>query len=350
MKKIAGVVFLVLALALPLPTKAQVNFNINISVPPPIVVSQPPRLVVIPETYVYVAPELDVDIFFYDGWWWRSWDGRWYRSRSYSSGWIYYQYEPVFYRDVPREWRRWHRDRRWREYTWEYRPIPFSEVEKNWRDWEHRRYWERENTWGVRGLRPSSQIRIDVNLSAPPAIMFPREPQLIVIPETYVYVVPNLEIDVFFYDGWWWRTWEGRWYRSRNYTSGWVYYRYVPVFYRDIPRDWRQYYREHRWRENYWDHRPLPYHQVEQNWRDWEGKRYWEKQKKWDLRTNAPKPQKQDHIIRQVPPSQIHYAPGGQGYQDNSRGKQPQYYQGGKTKQSTHPKGNPHKDKEGKGK
>ncbi|MGA2527359.1 MAG: hypothetical protein ABSF79_12220, partial [Smithellaceae bacterium] len=63
---------------------------VSIALPPPIVFAAPPELVVIPETNVYAVPDVDVDIFFYSGWWWRPWEGRWYRSRNYNSGWGYY--------------------------------------------------------------------------------------------------------------------------------------------------------------------------------------------------------------------------------------------------------------------
>ena len=302
MKTTKGLLFLCLILALPLPAAAQVSVNINISMPPAVVASGPPQLVVLPETYVYVAPEYDVDIYFHDGWWWRSWDGRWYRSRSYNSGWIYYQSEPVFYRQVPREWRRWYRERRWRDLQWDHRPIAYHEVERNWRDWEERRYWERETTWYVRGLRPSPPIQVNVAVIEPPPIHFDRPPELVVIPETYVYAVPGLSIDMFFFDGWWWRNWDRRWYRSRSYSRGWVYYDSVPVFYRDIPRDWRTFYRDRRWRDNSWEHRPIPYREVERNWRDWEKRRYWEKQRHWDMRRDRREIQPRGHIIVQPPP------------------------------------------------
>lgn len=45
--------------------------------------------------------------------------------------------------------------------------------------------------------------RMDVGVSVPlpPPIMFPGPPTLVVIPETYVYVVPDVNDDVFFYGG-----------------------------------------------------------------------------------------------------------------------------------------------------
>lgn len=290
MRKIfPGTFLLVVILACSLPAAARVDVNISISVPPPIAFAAPPQMVVIPETYVYAVPEMDVDIFFYEGWWWRTWESHWYRSRSYDSGWVYYESEPVFYRDVPREWRRWYHERRWRDYRWDHRPIPYQEVRRNWRDWEENRYWERETTWYVDGLQRSESVHVDVSVAAPPPVTFHRPPQLVVIPETYVYAVPSIDIDIYFFDGWWWRSWEDRWYRSRSYSSGWVYYQHVPVFYRDIPREWRRFYRERRWRDHDWDYHPVPYREVERNWQSWERNRYWEKEKKWNIRVKSPK-------------------------------------------------------------
>ena len=57
-----------LTLVFPVPTMAAVNIGISISLPPLIVFASPPELIVIPETYVYVAPDIDVDLFFWNGW------------------------------------------------------------------------------------------------------------------------------------------------------------------------------------------------------------------------------------------------------------------------------------------
>ena len=97
MKKLfLGTLFLALVIVVPVPTMAGVDVNVNIALPPPIVFSAPPELIVLPETYVYVVPDVAADIFFYNGWWWRPWEGRWYRSRNYNSGWAYYQRVPIF--------------------------------------------------------------------------------------------------------------------------------------------------------------------------------------------------------------------------------------------------------------
>ena len=153
MKKILlKTVFLVLMVLMPVPVMAEVDVrvNVNIPLPPPIVFPAPPEVVVIPETYVYAVPDVDVDIFFYGGWWWRPWEGRWYRSRYYDRGWVYYRHVPSFYRAVPHGWRSDYRDRRWRGHEWEHRRIPHRDAEKNWRGWQKDKYWEREHYWGVK--------------------------------------------------------------------------------------------------------------------------------------------------------------------------------------------------------
>jgi hypothetical protein len=59
---------------------AEVNINVGIIVPPlpPVVIPAPPPVFVIPGTYVYFAPKVDVDIFFYHGYWYRPYRGHWY--------------------------------------------------------------------------------------------------------------------------------------------------------------------------------------------------------------------------------------------------------------------------------
>ncbi len=162
MKKfLFGTLPLALIFLCPLPTMAaRVDVDIHISLPPAIVYAEPPQLIVLPETYVYVVPDQQVDIFFYDGWWWRPWEGRWYRSHNYDSGWIYYQNEPAFYREIPSTWRNNYRDRRWRGHQWDVQRISRHQVEQNWSGWEKNRYWEQQQTWGVRDLQIRTQSHL----------------------------------------------------------------------------------------------------------------------------------------------------------------------------------------------
>jgi hypothetical protein len=75
---------------------AEVDVNVGVFAPPPVyVVPAPPPVVVIPGSYVYFAPGLDVDILFYHGYWWRQYQERWYRSRTYNGPWGYIRGERV---------------------------------------------------------------------------------------------------------------------------------------------------------------------------------------------------------------------------------------------------------------
>ncbi|MDD4091237.1 MAG: hypothetical protein PHQ63_01630 [Smithellaceae bacterium] len=162
MKKIfLRMIFLALVMVTPVSAMADVDvkIGINIPLPPPIVFPGAPEVVVIPETYVYAVPDIDADIFFYGGWWWRPWEGRWYRSRYYDRGWSYYNQVPSFYREVPSGWKKDYRDRRWKGYEWDQRRIPYNDAKKNWRSWKKNRYWEKNNHWGVKEMdrRPPGQ-------------------------------------------------------------------------------------------------------------------------------------------------------------------------------------------------
>ena len=203
--------------------------------------------------------------------------------------------------------------------------TPLHQVQSNWRDWHERRYWESESSWGVRGFQRSGGSVADVNvrIALPPPIVFAAPPEVIVLPGTYVYVVPDLQVDIFFYEGWWWRTWEGRWYRSRDYGSGWGYYRSEPTFYRQIPSDWRNYYRERRWHGNEWNYRRIPHQQVQRNWQDWEKNRYWEKQQSWGVR-NFQEKQGRPQVKEVGPKPQPQYREAGPKRQPQYREAAPQ--------------------------
>ncbi len=162
MKKIfLGTLLLALVSVYPLSAMAGVDVNVNIGLPlpPPILFPAPPQLIVLPETNVYAVPDVDVDIFFYDGWWWRPWDGRWYRSRNYGSGWSHYRNVPSFYPGIHPGWRDDYRNRSWRGHQWDHQRIPHQRVQRNWKGWKNDRHWEKEKTWGVRGLEPRKESK-----------------------------------------------------------------------------------------------------------------------------------------------------------------------------------------------
>ena len=153
-KLIFKVLFLTLVVFAPVSAMAEVSVHIDIPLPPPIIFPAPPEMVVIPETDVYAVPDVQEEIFFYGGWWWRPWEGRWYRSHYYDRGWGYYQHVPFFYRNFHPGWRDDYRNHRWKGHQWDYQRIPHRELQHNWQGWQRDRHWEKQNNWGVRGLPP----------------------------------------------------------------------------------------------------------------------------------------------------------------------------------------------------
>ena len=146
----------------PITTMARVDVHVNIPIPlpPPIIFPMPPVPVVIPETNVYAVPDMQDDIFFSAGWWWRPWEGRWYRSRYHDRGWAHYRGVPSFHRQVPPGWRDNYRNREWKGHRWEYQGVPHKELQRNWRGWERNRHWEKKNAWGVHELKVKERYKV----------------------------------------------------------------------------------------------------------------------------------------------------------------------------------------------
>jgi hypothetical protein len=157
-KLLLRIILFALAIVVPIPTMAGVDVSIGIALPPPFVFQAPPDVVVMPDTnYVYVVPDIDVDMFFWYGWWWRLWEGRWYRSHYYDRGWAYYNRVPSFYFDVDPGWRGHYRDHNWYGHRWNYERIPTRRLQQNWKSWQNNRHWERHGTWGVQSYQPRPQ-------------------------------------------------------------------------------------------------------------------------------------------------------------------------------------------------
>ncbi len=150
MKKFCITSAVVLALFIgPCLAQAGIDIRISFPLPPPIIFSAPPEMVVLPETEVYVAPDYDQDLFFYGGWWWRPWRGRWYRSLYYDSGWEFYNGVPGWYGGVYPHWRENYRNHMWGGHRWDYHPVPYGDVRTHWRDWHDTgRY---RQSWGTTG-------------------------------------------------------------------------------------------------------------------------------------------------------------------------------------------------------
>jgi hypothetical protein len=70
------------------------------------------------------------------------------------------------------------------------------------------------STLALPALVRAQSVDIQVNL---PAVL----PQMVVV-QPGVQVVPEVQEEVFFHDGWYWVRRDNRWYRSRDHRRGWV--------------------------------------------------------------------------------------------------------------------------------
>jgi hypothetical protein len=159
MKKLLyGAVLSAMVGLFPVMAMAAVDINIGFSLPPPVVFQAAPEMIVLPDSDdVYAVPDMDVDMYFWNGWWWRLWEGRWYRSHYYDRGWGYYDNVPTFYFDVDPGWRGYYRDHNWYGHRWNYERVPYNRLEKNWKTWRSDRHWEKQGHWGIEGYKPRAQ-------------------------------------------------------------------------------------------------------------------------------------------------------------------------------------------------
>ena len=102
----------------------------------------------------------------------------------------------------------------------------------------------------------------------PPPYAFPTAPDVVPVPGTYVYFVPNIGVDILFYHGYWYRPYRGFWYRSPSYAGPWVYLPAarvphvlvaLPPGYRRLPPGYR----------------PIPHAELRRNWERWEHEHHW---------------------------------------------------------------------------
>ncbi len=129
-----GTMFLAFVLLSPARSNAEVNVNINIPLPG-LVISAPPAMIVIPGTYVYYPPDVEVDIFFYHGYWYRPHGGAWYIANGYNGPWraVGPGRVPHALIDLPPGHR---------HIPPGHERMPYGQVKKNWRTWEKERHWD----------------------------------------------------------------------------------------------------------------------------------------------------------------------------------------------------------------
>lgn len=101
---------LALAVVVAGPAAAQVDIRINVPLPT-IVFEAPPPLVVV-QPGVQVVEDSDDEVFFVDGYYWCRRDGRWFRTRTHTGGWVVVE-DRVVPRTIvvfpPGQYRKWKR-------------------------------------------------------------------------------------------------------------------------------------------------------------------------------------------------------------------------------------------------
>ena len=123
--------------------------------PPPIAFDEPPNVVVLPGTDVYIVPDAPVDIFFQGGWWWRQWRGNWYRSQFYNRGWAHYHEYPSWHRKIPHDWRHSYNNHVWGGRPWNPPLINHGNLNNHWRGGQ----WRRDHGFGRPDSRPRWTVR-----------------------------------------------------------------------------------------------------------------------------------------------------------------------------------------------
>jgi hypothetical protein len=91
---------------------------------------------------------------------------------------------------------------------------------------------------------------------------------------TYVYIVPDIDVTILFYHGYWYHPHGGHWFRAGSYNGPWVYLSLsrVPHALITLPPDYR------RVPAGY--HR-IPYAELKGHWERGEHERYWDRDREW---------------------------------------------------------------------
>ena len=90
-------------------------------------------------------------------------------------------------------------------------------------------------------------VEVNVNIGPPP-ITVGAPPEVVAVPGSEVYFVPQPGVDVFFFDGYWWSPRGDRWYRAGAYNGPWAVIdrRHVPGPVLGVPKDYRRRYGKER--------------------------------------------------------------------------------------------------------
>jgi len=117
-----------------------------------------------------------------------------------------------------------------------------------------------------------AEVNVNIGIGVPlPSVVISAPPSVVLIPSTYVYFVPDLGVDIFFYHGHWYRPHHGHYYRATSYNGPWVTLApkavpkaimYVPGDFRRVPPG----------------HQRIHHGDLMKNWDVWEKEKHWDKQ------------------------------------------------------------------------
>lgn len=122
-------------------------------------------------------------------------------------------------------------------------------------------------------LAVNAETNININIGVPPPpppFSLPSPPDLMVIPQGYVYFVPDITPDIFFYHGYWYRLHDRHYYRSSHYNGPWKYWARdnVPTTILNLPPGHRKVPP---------GHTRIPYGLAKKNWERWEKEKHWDR-------------------------------------------------------------------------
>jgi len=155
----------------------------------------------------------------------------------------------------------------------------------------------------VLGGTGAAQAGVNVNVNiGPPPIVAAEPPGMVWVPQTQVFFVPDPQLNIFFYSGYYWCPRGDRWYRSRAYNGPWgvVPGRMVPRAVIYMPPDYRtRYGHEQHMPYGQWKKERAQYERdnrkAHKKWEKEREKEYKERQKQEKHRGNGGKNHGGDH-------------------------------------------------------
>lgn len=189
-------------------------------VAPTVRINRPADMFFLADFDVYYVPDARYEIFYTNGRWYFHYGQAWYWGAGYNGPWTWISVQrlPSGLARLPG---------RYRGSDYRARRVPYG-------------YWKKVPPGKVKKWKntPPGQAK---KRYPPPVLTIPRPGTLYFMPSFGIYYMPDSRLQIFFYGGFWYRQYEGHWYRGREYRGPWneLYDRDLPRTFRDLPRDYR---------------------------------------------------------------------------------------------------------------